>query len=538
MQIAVHVFLSVLRSLGEVVTLVAAGIYLTRKGLLDAGARAKLSQISANLAVPCLLFTSLAADVDLEVLTQQGGWVIALLPFIYVPLGLLVGRITVWAARPADDFRSGAIAAIAFGNSTGLPIVLLSVIEKQIPTPQGSATPISFLSLYLICYPCLQWSLGYWLLKPRQGPSVTTSKDSLVAKFLAPAVTNASSVEKAIAWWQATYTYHSPDEMLAFADANCVFSCPSFPGVDKIGEYAKIMVKSLGAFPDMRGVLEEVRSVSDAAGFETVTLKYSFHGTFSGASLEGLHPNGNSFSVDGAFAILFDTDGRICNVKKTYDRSELFAQLQNNPAPFADIILNMPLTDNSGGIEPSKGLNRDPGRKWVAALLRQLFPPPVLGAILGVVFGLVPSLQASLVPESTTFGWAYSALWKIGQAAIPINMLILGSTLSRGPSWDAVTKQVAVAMAFAKLVVMPALGLCAVILLRRVTAFADMSVPDAAWLSALVVLATPTANNLNVMCELAGQNSHAMATAIFMQYAAAPFAMIATVMVILLYVET
>ena len=50
-----------------------------------------------------------------------------------------------------------------------------------------------------------------------------------------------------------------------------------------------------------------------------------------------------------------------------------------------------------------------------------------------------------------------------------------------------------------------------------------MMVADPFWLVCLILTATPTANNIVVMCDLAGENRRAMSAAIFYQYCAAPF---------------
>merc|ERR1712217_747837 len=208
-----------------------------------------------------------------------------------------------------------------------------------------------------------------------------------------------------------------------------------------------------------------------------------------------------------------------------------------------EIVLNIPLTRHSETScnepeeeqEPTNTTGSHGWRYW--DIVDNLFPPPVVAAVLGVIFGLTPAFRGLLLPESASFGWVVLALRKFGDAAPPINMLILGSALSQGPQWSAVTKKAAVLVSFAKMIVMPCLGFCTVVALRRAMAVIGGNVPKTAWLTALVVLATPTANNLNVMCELAGQNRNAMATTIFVQYMLAPFAMVSTVMCILLFVE-
>ena len=68
-------------------------------------------------------------------------------------------------------------AACGFGNSTGLPITLLTVVHANFPATSdlGRVDPCLFLSVYLLLYPVLQWGVGGWLLaKP---PKEENSKE-------------------------------------------------------------------------------------------------------------------------------------------------------------------------------------------------------------------------------------------------------------------------------------------------------------------------------------------------------------------------
>ncbi|EOD08016.1 hypothetical protein EMIHUDRAFT_218075 [Emiliania huxleyi CCMP1516] len=71
----------------------------------------------------------------------------------------------------------------------------------------------------------------------------------------------------------------------------------------------------------------------------------------------------------------------------------------------------------------------------------------------------------------------------------------------------------------AKMVVMPAFGAATGIALRS----SGLVRQPAAVLVAMIVTCTPTANNVMVMAELAGESREALAAAIFVQYAFAPF---------------
>ena len=74
-------------------------------------------------------------------------------------------------SRPPPAFHGPMVAAIAFGNSTTMPILLLSVItdtlkswwlrEHQISSvPDYAADSLVYIGLYGIFYPVLTWSVG------------------------------------------------------------------------------------------------------------------------------------------------------------------------------------------------------------------------------------------------------------------------------------------------------------------------------------------------------------------------------------------
>lgn len=66
----------------------------------------------------------------------------------------------------------------------------------------------------------------------------------------------------------------------------------------------------------------------------------------------------------------------------------------------------------------------------------------------------------------------------------------------------------------------------------------DAHARDTLWLVALVVTATPTANNLLVMCDATGQGKNAMATAIFTQYLVAPIVLPCTITLFVIIVSS
>eukprot|EP00811_Abedinium_folium_P036005 NODE_8753_length_1472_cov_8.568773.p1 GENE.NODE_8753_length_1472_cov_8.568773~~NODE_8753_length_1472_cov_8.568773.p1 ORF type:complete len:457 (-),score=88.77 NODE_8753_length_1472_cov_8.568773:102-1274(-) len=141
-----------------------AGVYLTKIGVITGEVRKGLSKISLNVTIPCLLFYSNVVGMNVKILRMA--WPLALLPCVYVPLGLLMGKLVVLIGQPPSHFRRSAMAAVAFGNSTGMPVVLLQTVRTSIGSAfQLSKTdPMIFLSIYLTSYPLLQWTIGSHLM--------------------------------------------------------------------------------------------------------------------------------------------------------------------------------------------------------------------------------------------------------------------------------------------------------------------------------------------------------------------------------------
>ena len=75
-------------------------------------------------------------------------------------------------------------------------------------------------------------------------------------------------------------------------------------------------------------------------------------------------------------------------------------------------------------------------------LTRRVASPPVLGITAGLVLGLTPPLHWLCISEGkhrAPLGFAIQAASVLGDAAIPINTMLLGASLARGPAWRAVS---------------------------------------------------------------------------------------------------
>ena len=70
-------------------------------------------------------------------------------------------------------------------------------------------------------------------------------------------------------------------------------------------------------------------------------------------------------------------------------------------------------------------------------VLPQLLTPPVVAALSGALVGLLPFGPQLVVKPASPFGWAFAAAAKLGAAAVPLNLLVLGASLSKGFVVDA-----------------------------------------------------------------------------------------------------
>ena len=159
------IFVASLRAVGCAATLAAAGLVMARRGYMTPSVSRGLSHLSVKLLIPCLLFSSVVPGISFELLSYA--WPLLLLPGVYLCVGTALGMLTMAVVDPPEDFRRGTVAACAFGNTTGIPIILLSVLQQSLSRQVFAelADPLLFLSLQLLTFPLFQWAVGLALLR-------------------------------------------------------------------------------------------------------------------------------------------------------------------------------------------------------------------------------------------------------------------------------------------------------------------------------------------------------------------------------------
>ena len=425
-KLTVTLLLVVLRAVATVTAVAACGAVLALRGALGADTQRFLSLLSMRVTIPALLFCTAASSVTPALLASA--WPLTLLPFVYVPVGLALGELVVRVARPPPPMCSAVRAACALGNSTGLPVVLLTVVSDALITPAARAAfgprlqPLAYLPLYLITYPLLQWSVGGALFGLNGAPTPATARPQQLRPIAV-----------------------GPD---AAADEG---------GLDEEAD----------------GAIE----AGDSLEREALLLR------------------------PGASAAAGGSDARAAALRLAAQARALLAVA-------------------------------------CAGLLPQLASPPVMAALLGSMIGLAPRrlrLAAAISSPSSPLGWVLGAAQQLGAAAVPINLLLLGASLAAaagdgGPAAvlaAAGGARTAAAVVVAKLVLAPLIAAAFCAVSRR--AMPPMAEPydDSVALVALLVAATPTANNVLIMAFSAGgvrgeEARRAVAALLACQYVAAP----------------
>eukprot|EP00977_Amphora_coffeiformis_P021839 scaffold10016_cov170-Amphora_coffeaeformis.AAC.4 len=534
MSTFVDTFLASVKSVGTACTMAMVGVYLHQRGFIDSAGKRALALISQQVTFPLFLFTKIihcnqdwspepCPDVTA---TLQHGWMLLLWPIYVVMAGLLVGQLMARFAQTPMVQRKSVCAAVAFGNSTGLPITLLTVVHSNFPTTSdlGRVDPTLFLSVYLLLYPVLQWGMGGWLLAPEDKVK-EDPKEIISPKY---------ETKELLSDVEAPEEHHYYE---AIRDS-----------------FAKNVLNGPKAF----------------AYFDNHRLTSSDEGIYLSevnlATALGLNEGSTgscSSSVSESIGLDIGQEEEDSEDKPLLAHKHSLA-LSNQPAAISDVssakVVNVEEPKKSRSCYESDFI------KTVKNISDRCLQPPVIGALLGMIVAINHTLRGLLVDlidrgSHAPLEWIFDGLYSVGQAAVPINMLILGCNLSNSfnqytGKTDKATKEglfsnrTLMGITVGKMVVMPLVGILSAVSLRLFVLDVPPDIAASFYLVLMIVFLTvrldharfmsnpfstsrlltltfratqPTANNVMVMVELSGCNTkEGIASVIALQYAAAP----------------
>lgn len=276
---------------------------------------------------------------------------------------------------PKHQVRA-VLAACGFGNSTGLPITLLTVVHTNFPVTSdlGRVDPTLFLSVYLLLYPVLQWGLGGYLLAPQN-----EGEDS-----------------------------HVPDGTA-------------------VGHYRYNVLNHQTPPAKYKGLTSTDEGLyMTEVDLSTLASKPS--------KLDALLENSEPIVEEDKFLLADDieppTYESTAEISKTDDEYGYYSEANSGD--------NSNSTDKAPecGDKQKEGLLKDPDEneneddtlyETIANVLDRCLQPPVVGAILGIICAVLPKLRGILVDlidrDSTApLQFLFDGLYAVGQAAVPLNM--------------------------------------------------------------------------------------------------------------------
>jgi len=585
-------FLASIKSVGTACTLASVGIYLHQRGFVVGNGKRTLALISQQVTIPLLFFTKILycnQDWSPEPCPNvtdslKDVWILLVWPLWVCTMGICVGYgVTMLADVPSHQ-RNSILASVAFGNSTGLPITLLTVIHTNFgpSSALGAVDPTLFLSVYLVLYPVLQWGIGGMLLAPAANPK--------------EAEENSTTIE-ATADKEESTTEQDGDEIDQSMQPGMT-SQLSFKSSIRRSirvEFDKTKMNIANTKKKLaNNVIHNKETMNyqiqhRGLGSTDASLYWSVQENLNrwGKPLYGTAPPGSFYGeasvgaerpklVKGVLTTSGQDIGMDISGRESDEASEtkniVFGGVQEElplPIPTLQVDEEAVTKETSALLGPKDVISKEEEESeeslsssqedrekllaTLSKLLKRCLQPPVIAALLGLFFASIPSIRGILVDINDRDGsaplqWFFDGLFEAGRAAVPINMIILGCNLSasymlhstssdvktidNGPSnSNAFGTKAALLVVIGKMIVMPLVGYVSTLVLSTFYLVSD-EIAGSLYLVLSIVFLCPTANNVMVMVELGGGGTglkESMAQIIAYQYAVAPIVLSGTV---------
>lgn len=445
-------FLASVKSVGTACTMAMVGVYLHQRGFIDAPGKRTLALISQQVTFPLFLFTKIIhCDQDRSLVpcpdvtaTLRHGWMLLLWPVYVVSAGLLVGQLIARLTSTPMAQRKSVWAAVAFGNSTGLPITLLAVVHSNFPATSdlGRVDPTLFLSVYLLLYPVLQWGMGGWLLAP-ENKEKDDPKEAIVVNNQAEGPAPDVEAPQEHHYYEAIRDSFA-NNVLNGTKASNYFETHRLTSNDE-GIYLSEVNLATAFGPNDTGPDSSASSVSESVGLDI-----------------GQEDNNNNNEGKPLLA-------HNASIAPSYQTEQI------------SVTTSVQVTEMVEPEEP-RSCSQSEFIRTLRNVSDRCFQPPVMGALLGMIVAMIHPLRGVLVDlidrgSHAPLEWFFDGLYHVGQAAVPINMLILGCNLSN--SFNRYTgktekttmeglfsNRTLLGITFGKMVVLPIVGILSAIFLR------------------------------------------------------------------------
>jgi predicted permease len=159
------------------------------------------------------------------------------------------------------------------------------------------------------------------------------------------------------------------------------------------------------------------------------------------------------------------------------------------------------------------------GRNLNEVRISHVITPPIIGIALGIIIGLVPWLNNTIVSEGAILSPIFSAAKLIAEGTIPCALLIIGGNFIGSMANKKVSSKIIIGVICARLIIFPLAVILFFFILKQCGWFA----PELVFiLTIAIIAASPPANNLAVMASVLNhQVENAVAALLFWTYLAA-----------------
>ena len=361
-------------------------------------------------------------------------------PAYVVFCGLVTGYFAARISKtPRVQIRS-CLAACAFGNSTGLVITLLTVIHKQFQgsgAELGRIDPTTFLSIYLLFYPVLQWGVGGWLLAPEENKADngTDTNPARRSTFKTSNVDNGGGngegglalnelLSQANILSPQTDSFTPARQHMRSKSLTIGHILNREPEHSYSAALAAVEAE-FGGFSPLKKTVTRNKDKSSSNALKMMVKELSF------TNFDQFDQN-DSFIFEEAPSQSKSTSPTTYQHHESMDDAPLMMEGGTERVSPPTIHEHTPLIASNVSQEHIQTVQESDIMPLTTTLLRisrKVFQPPVIGSIAGLFIASFPSIRGLLVNiwgsngKTAPLQWMFDGIYSVGQAAVPINMV-------------------------------------------------------------------------------------------------------------------
>ncbi|KAI0074810.1 auxin efflux carrier transmembrane protein [Panus rudis PR-1116 ss-1] len=434
-----------LRPLLRLVICVGCGFTLAKADIFPVVAARGAGQLMLNVALPCLMFSKIVPAFNSDNIGALGPLVVVSL--LYQVLGLIIAWITKQVFWVPHRFRYGILVAGGWGNYGDIPtsVVMSMTASAPFDASRDQTVAIAYVSVFLLVFFLTLFPLGGHRLiaKDYVGPDVEDEEVKDLAKIRRIAIIQ--SWRNIPLLFRRRRRSHKQDDE----------ESPS---------------------PALEKAINEASNEATTTAMPTVRhhASSSKHVTFSEKSNQIASPSVTENDIS-----------RVTSPEPTLTQADTVTQGDITPTAAAEKSAVPPSSNSSVGKSPEvstapvpqgegQGTTLWERTKRIRKFILSLLNPPSLAITASIPIALITPLKALFVPVPNgpipnapdgqpPLAFIQDAATFIGQAAVPLGLICLGSALAtlKVPrnEWKTLPLGAIMSLAVGKLIVTPIVGL-------------------------------------------------------------------------------